>query len=169
MEYINQLRGARSKQTGQAFENIISDACRYYSAVGTAEIYKTPEPFRVERHVNGGKFIGHYEKAAQPDFKGVLRGGRAVLFEAKYTDSDRIKQDAVTEAQNEAFKRHAKLGARCFVLVSFGFRRYYRIPWDVWERMRQLFGHRFMTTEDAAQYEIHTRNGILHFLDFMIE
>ncbi len=42
----NQIKGARNRIYGKAFEQIIETACRWYSDQGIAEIEKTPEPMR---------------------------------------------------------------------------------------------------------------------------
>lgn len=164
--YKRYAAGTRAKHNGQRFEQLIENSCKVYARKGIAVISKTPEPFRVEKHIGGGKFIGHYEKTAQPDFKGVIKGGQTVIFEAKHTDDTQIKQTAVTEAQADSFRTHEVMGARCFVLVSMGTTNttYYRIPWSVWDNMQEHFGHRHIKAAEAAEYQIHIRNGILQFL-----
>lgn len=80
--------GARSRAEGAGFEAIISSACDYYRAIGRADIEKTPEPMKPLGGANrSGRFLACYTKQAQPDYKGVLSGGRAVVFEAKHTDT----------------------------------------------------------------------------------
>lgn len=160
----NVLQGARNRASGQHFEEMIEAACRNYRLNGLAEIDKTPEPFKVERHVGQGKFVGHYVKQAQPDFKGTELGGRSIVFEAKHTEQERIEQSVVSDEQTRALTRHEKMGAKCFVLVSFDFRLFYRFPWDVWKNMRQNFGHKYTTPEEADQYRIRYANGVLDFL-----
>lgn len=50
-----------------------------------------------EARAGQGRFLACYTKAGQPDFKGTLTGrGRAVVFEAKHTDSDKIDQSRLT-------------------------------------------------------------------------
>lgn len=160
----NVLQGARNRASGQHFEEMIEAACRNYRLKELAEIDKTPEPFKVERHVGQGKFVGHYVKQAQPDFKGTERGGRSIVFEAKHTEQGKIEQSVVSDEQTRALTRHEKMGAKCFVLVSFDFRLFYRFPWDVWKNMRQHFGHKHITPEEADQYRIRYTNGVLDFL-----
>lgn len=160
----NVLQGARNRASGQYFEEIIEATCRNYRLKGLAEIDKTPEPFKVERHAGQGKFIGHYVKQAQPDFKGTRLGGCSVVFEAKHTEKGRIEQSVVSDEQTGALNRHEKMGAECFVLVSFDFSLFYRLPWDIWKDMRQHFGHKYITPEEADQYRICYTNGVLDFL-----
>ena len=102
-----------------------------------------------------------YTKQAQPDYKGTLKGGRAVVFEAKHTASGRIEQSRVTPEQTAALNIHAFMGAQCFVLVSFSFEAFYRVPWDVWRDMPEKFGKVSANQKDLAQWKV----DILHFLD----
>ena len=83
--------GARSRAEGAGFESIIDNACAYYRSIGLADIEKTPEPMRpIGSPDRAGRFLACYTKQAQPDYKGILKGGRAINFEAKHTDSDRL-------------------------------------------------------------------------------
>ena len=105
---------------GKLLEQLIENSCRLYEEEGKALIEKTPEPMRVVRKLNdGAHFICVFEKKGQPDFKGTLAGGRAVVFESKYTDAGRISQSAVTDEQAKRFEQHHALGAYCFILVGF--------------------------------------------------
>lgn len=61
-----------------------------------------------------------FEKPAQPDYKGTLQGGRAVVFEAKHTSTGQMEQSRVTEAQAKRMEHHQELGALCFVVAGFG-------------------------------------------------
>ncbi len=119
-----QLQGMRSKATGEHFENMITGACSFYYEKNLAHIEKTPEPMKVLMPMprQSGKFIACFEKAAQPDYKGTLLGGKAIVFEAKHTDHDRIERGRVTQEQLDGLEKHHKLGALAFVFVSFGFK-----------------------------------------------
>lgn len=164
MNYKRAAAGYCSKLEGETFENIISNACRYYQENEIAEIEKTPEPFRVERPAENGKFFGHYEKRAQPDFKGTLKGGRAVCFEAKHTKADKIEMRRVSDDQAARLEAHNKLGALAFVLVSFGLTRFFSIPWEVWTHIPEKFGRKYVTPRDLEAYEIKIKDGVLDFL-----
>ncbi|WP_343121121.1 Holliday junction resolvase RecU [Intestinimonas butyriciproducens] len=159
------IQGARNRASGAFFEDAILRVCRHYWLSGQAAIDKTPEPMQPIKDLGGGRFVAHYAKKAQPDFQGNLQGGRSVCFEAKHTDSDRIKQSAVTNEQAAVLDVKEALGALCFVLVSFGFREFYRVPWAVWRDMRAHFGHKYMTPEEGAAYRLPVTMGLLLFLD----
>lgn len=112
--------GARSRAEGAGFESIIDNACAYYRSIGLADIEKTPEPMRpIGSPDRAGRFLACYTKQAQPDYKGVLKGGRAINFEAKHTDSDRLTFDRVLTAQALRLSRTEALGGVAFVLCSF--------------------------------------------------
>ena len=95
-----QYQNAVNNAQGHSFEDYIKSACVLYSQQGRAEIEKTPEPFRVTaKNRKDGTFSGRFTAHAQPDFQGTLDGGRSIVFEAKYTTTDRLKKEAVTEEQ----------------------------------------------------------------------
>ena len=60
--------------------------------------------------------------------------------------------------------RHMKLGAECFVMVSFGFEQYFKIPWAVFREMKQHYGRKYITPEDVQEYKVRYIGGILQFL-----
>ena len=92
------LRGKQNRAAGALFEQMIDAACRYYRQAGIAEIEKTPEAMKPLGHQNGkGQFLACYVKKAQPDFKGTLKGGCSIVFEAKITSADKIQQSVVLE------------------------------------------------------------------------
>lgn len=111
-----QLIGAVSKALGQQFERDINAAFDHYRRLGVASIEKTPEPFHMTGRENGGKVVGFYEKKAQPDYAGTLRGGRSVYMEAKFTGSNRMEQSRVSPRPDRVSGR--KDAARCFLLCS---------------------------------------------------
>lgn len=163
-----QLIGSRSRASGAAFEKLIEASCEVYKRRGLAYIEKTPEPMRtISGADRQGKFKAIYTAAAQPDYKGTLSGGRAVVFEAKHTDSDTMKQERVTPAQAEALSMHYTLGALCFVLISIK-DRCFVIPWHEWKHMKQSFGRKYITAADLKEYEVKMKadKGSVH-LDFL--
>lgn len=159
------LTGQRSRAAGEQFEAIIEASCLHYRLKRQAEIEKTPEPTRqlgkMDRY---GRFTACYEKKAQPDYKGTVTGGSSVVFEAKHTDADRLQQSAVTQEQEKRLDWHMELGAECFVLVSFGFREFFKVPWEVFRSMKEHYGRKYIKPEDVQEYRIKYMGGILHFL-----
>lgn len=156
--------GAKNRAQGEALEEQIEAACLFYRSLELADIEKTPEPMKVLKRLEEGQFLCCFEKKAQPDFQGTFSSGRSVMFDAKSTRTGRIHQDAVSDTQWEYLDRHQKMNALCFVLVSFG-DMYAVVPWDDWKRMKELFGHKYMTRQEAEGYRVrYNTRGILDFL-----
>lgn len=164
-----QWQGRVNRKNGEVLESYILEACCYYREQKIADIDKTPEPFKVltgMKRLSCGTpgFEGTFIKKAQPDFKGTLAGGRAVIFESKCSTRGKIMQDEVNEVQADAMRSHSALGAVVFVIVSLDLTTFYRVPWEVWVTMKERFGHKYMNKEELAPYEIKFKNGILQIL-----
>ena len=159
-------QGKRNRALGLKFEDIVAEACEHYRSMGLAYIEKTPEPMRVIGVINRklGHFKAVFEKTAQPDFKGTMAGGRAVCFDAKHTETDRIKQDAVTEKQRDALNIHEAMGAWCFIIVCLD-NTYYRVPWERWKTMKEDCGHKYMNAADLHPYTLGAWPASLRFLE----
>ena len=56
------------------------------------------------------------------------------------------------------------MGALAFVLVCLRGRAVYRVPWEVWWRMKEHFGHKYMTAEELEPYRVQMRRGVILFL-----
>lgn len=159
------IRGRQNKAAGAQFEQLIEAACKVYRQAGVAEIEKTPEAMKQLGHQNSsGQFLACYVKKAQPDFKGTLKSGQSVVFEAKFTSSGKIQQSVLLEQQAAALERHRRLGAKCFVLTSFDFKRFYKIPWEVWRDMKDRYGRKYIKPDDIPEYEVKIYCGMLDFL-----
>lgn len=164
MSLKNAIRGRNNRAAGKAFEEIIEAACDKYFHQGIADIKKTPEPMKILESIGKGRFIATFEKKAQPDFKGTLQGGTSIVFDAKNTTADEISQSVVSDEQERELNAHATLGGKCFIIVSFDFRAFYRIPWGVWREMKGIYGRKYITPEDIGEYRVVFQNGILDFL-----
>ena len=160
------IQGLQSRRAGESFESLIESSLKWYELHGYASIEKTPEPMRPLRRPNRqGQFLACYVKSAQPDFKGTLAGGRSVVFEAKHTDSDRIEYSCLTDEQIEKLRVHHALGAVCFVLVEFGLQDYFRIPWEIWSAMKEIYGHKHMKRSECEPYRVKYTSGVLKLLE----
>lgn len=162
-----QYQGMVNREQGDAFEDFLTAACEYYASVYAAEIEKTPEPTRqLGAKDESGRFSACYEKKAQPDYKGTLAGGRSIVFEAKSTTRERMEQQYVTEEQSKRLNRHDALGALCFVVITFGFVSFYRVPWHKWRDMKKHYGRGYVTPADLQQYKLLFGGpGVLMILD----
>jgi recombination protein U len=163
-EYKNMIQGRINKAQGKNFEDEIDQTCAYYRSTGQAYIEKNHEPFTVTRSLGRGQFMGHFAKASQTDYTGILAGGRAVCFEAKYTATDRLTQDRVEPHQAADLDEKSKLGALCFVLCAIDC-TVYAVPWAVWKNMKSEFGHKYLSREDGRKYEVERRDGAILFLE----
>ena len=160
-----QLLGKLAKARGKQFEDRLTASFEYYKDKGFAIVEKTPEPMRPTKSLGNGKFIAYFEKQAQPDYKGVIKGGRAVMFEAKFTTADRIEQSRVLPIQAEYMDKHTRLGARCFVLVGFMSGEVYRVPRQEWAAMKELHGRKYITEAELENHRVQTAwNGTLLIL-----
>lgn len=160
-----QLLGVAARKKGQFFEQRIDATFDYYRERGYALIEKTPEPMKPIRSIGQGRFVACYVKKAQADYKGTMKGGRTLIFEAKYTDSDRMTQDRVSAEQHEYMEKHAAIGARCYVVVGFRSGNVYRIPFNVWKNMKNRFGRKYVTESDLDEYRVEQSwNGTLLLL-----
>ena len=165
-QYMRSLRGIQSKRAGEVFENIIEASLIWYGDKGAAAITKTPEPMKpLSKPNQRGQFLACFTKSAQPDFKGTLKGGRSVVFEAKNTESDRIEAKATTAEQNEQLELHHSLGAAAFVVVSFGLQDFYRIPWEVWRDMKAIYGRKYIKKDELEAYRVQYISGVLKLLE----
>ncbi len=158
--YQNTINNAK----GQQFEKDIEAACLFYAQKGIAVIHKTPEPFRVSKKNPDGTFSGRFtNQHAQPDFQGTLAGGRSIVFEAKYTTTDKLHQNILTETQSQMLEEHSALGARAGVCTGIK-DRFYFVPWEVWQNMKTIFGRKYVTANDLAPYRVKYIGAVL-FLD----
>ncbi|MCC0707002.1 Holliday junction resolvase RecU [Clostridioides sp. ES-S-0190-01] len=160
--YKNKVANAQ----GQHFENYINSACIIYRNDNRAEIDKTPEPFRVLSKDKTGKFTGRFIANAQPDFKGALKTGMCICFEAKYTLKDNIKRSVLTNTQLETLDRYYHMGAITGVCIGIQ-DRFYFIPFLVWKNMKNCFGRQYVKQEDIKRFEVKFFNGAVLFLDYI--
>ena len=161
---MSSLRGAQNRAEGSAFEKLITTSCEYYEEKGIALIEKTPEPFRVTRNLKNGKFEGYFIKKAQPDFKGTIRSGKSIVFDAKATETDRINLSALTDEQVKRLELHRRLGAEAAVLLCFGFKEFAWIPFDIFIRAKDINGHKHWTIQESRDFAVYLKNGYLDFL-----
>ena len=169
-QYNRRIAGARARVAGQTFENLIEAACKWYEDRGVFKATKTPEPMKPLRKPNAqGQFLACYTKKAQVDFGGTLIGGRSVRFEAKHTETDRFERNRLTKDQMDDLRGHQRIGAVCFVLCCFNFEGFYRVPWGVWENMKQIYGRQYVTEDDVKQYRVPFTSGIVKFLNGLVD
>ena len=157
----NQINNAQ----GHIFEQGIKAACRIYHDKGLAEVDKTPEPFRVMNKGQDGTFTGRFTALAAPDFQGTLKGGQSIVFEAKYTTTDHLRRNILTDAQMEALENHLRIGAESGVCAGIQ-NDYFFVPWELWRDMKKHFGRLYVTSQNLETYRIRFTGAVL-FLDYI--
>ncbi len=167
MDTRKQLAGRRAHAAGAQFEQMIESAIRVYEENGTCAIDKTPEAMKPLKPFkeHPGWFVATFTKQAQPDFKGILEDATMVMFDAKHTDAQQIRRQVVSEEQERCFERYSAMGAMCFIVVSLGFEKFFRVPWVVFKDMQQIYGHKYMNAKELEPYRIPFQRGIPLFLD----
>lgn len=86
-------------------------------------------------------------------------------FKGETVKVESITYNRMTEAQMNAMEAYHEMGAECFVLVSFSFCDFYRIPWTEWNDMPMLYGRKYMKRCELEKYRIKEKGNILYFLD----
>lgn len=161
------LLGRHIRELGKEFEQRVQAICEIYELNNLARIEKTPEPMKILKHLENGKFETVFEKAAQPDFKGVIKGGRCVVFDAKFTESEKITFRILSDYQRKVLLKYDELGAIAFVLVGFINGAIYNIDIHTWEHMKEKFGRYYIKQEELEKSNfraITLKNGLVDFL-----
>lgn len=152
---VNQKNKQNNAQ-GKIMERMIEAACAKYAMTEEAFIEKTPEDFHPQSiNKQTKKVTGYYKAKAQPDFKGTLKGGRAICFEAKMTTKNTIKQSVITKNQASCLSNHAMLGAYCGVCVLVNKTAAF-IPWGIWKNMEDHFGKKSLNESELVDYAVPT-------------
>ena len=62
--------------------------------------------------------------------------------------------------------KYEKMGAKCYVIVSIGFQRFYRVPWSVWKTMKERYGHKYMSADNELEpFRVPYTGFIVRFLE----
>ena len=165
MAYQRAVRNYISRAKGLSFEDTITSSCVIYLRNSIAKIEKQQEPMKIIRKMSTpGQFLACFTQRSGVDYKGTLKGGQAVAFEAKHTDTEKMDYKRLQPWQMDYLKEHAELGAITFILVSFKMQNFYRIPLDQWSNMKENYGRLYLTEKDIQEYKIKD-NGL--FIDFL--
>lgn len=166
MYATNKLKGQMANDAGHLMEKQILTAAEEYLLNGIAKVIKVPEPFRVAKKYRNGKAQIYFQEHAEPDFIGsIYPSGRCIVFEAKYTDTARIRLKAVTENQQRALDTHTALGA--ITAVCCGIRgRYYFVPWKIFRDMKRILGHYSASQQELEPFEVKFTGNAIMFLHY---
>lgn len=162
-----QLQGKINHELGKNFENHIETICEIYKMNKIAIIEKTPEPLKVLKHMENGHFDAIFTTSAQPDFKGTIYGGKTIVFDAKFTEADRVRYQILSDYQREILEKYKEFGAMAFILVGFMNGSIYKIDIEVWNKMKEIFGRKYIMQEELENdlYKIKNKNGMIDFLN----
>lgn len=145
-------RGRRNTRAGAYFEKQLRETFATLETWGMCALSKAPTPLKIISRAEEGVFRARIIVSGQPDFYGVIRGGRSVVIEAKYTGTGQMLASRLLEHQEAALRRHAELGALTLVAVSFGSLRIGLIPFSEWCAMKSILGRKYVTFEDLEAH-----------------
>lgn len=161
-----QLQGKINRDLGKNFEEQVEAISEIYKINKLAIIEKTPEPMKILKHIENGHFETVFAKSAQPDFKGTLKGGRTVVFDAKFTESIKITYQVLSDYQREMLLAYDELGAMAFVLVGFVDGSIYNVDIHTWKNMKEIFGRKYILQSELEEkgFRVKRKKGIVDFL-----
>lgn len=139
---------------GRPFEDLLNLAHSRYQASGIACVHKVPTEFIPLRDGTGRLVSCKVEHKSCVDYLGRYRN-IPVAIEAKHTDGKRISFDRVEPHQADYMDDFCKNpGAVGIVVVSFGLKRFFAVPWPFWKYARDVWaeGHRRGTQATVTAY-----------------
>ena len=89
------------------------------------------------------------------------------MFDAKFTEADRIRYQALSDYQRKVLLKYDEFGAVAFVLVGFSNGGIYKIDIRTWENMKEKFGRYYIKQEELEVLNskvITSKNGLTDFL-----
>lgn len=160
---INQQKRSKS---GSRFEALIEKACDRYRKEGLAIIYKNSEPLRPSgKFGKGGMISAYYQKKSVPDFTGVLKGGQAIMFEAKHVSGKpSIPFSRLQEHQEQYLIDFGDMGAESYVLIGFDMTDFYMIPINDYLNFKANNGKKSLNKSEIEKYRVEKTTKGLKFL-----
>lgn len=124
---------------GMPWEELIERANKRYREIGKAVVQKVPTKMLPIRDGNGKIVSCKVCERSCVDYLGTYNG-IPVAIEAKHTSSERISFGEVQDHQADYLDawRSAGRGVSC-VLVSFGLKRFFCVPWPFWQAARSAW------------------------------
>jgi penicillin-binding protein-related factor A (putative recombinase) len=110
----------KSKARGNAWERQVEMECGTLRRAGLAKVAQIPDRVRVRKfNQKNGEITGSMLKASDVDFIGLLKGGRAVAFDAKRTKTiSRFDFSLLGPEQVLSMRETVELGGVAFVYLS---------------------------------------------------
>lgn len=122
----------RYANRGKSLEELIDHANGFYRSRGLGLMVKVPTEFIPLRDRQGRVHGVKVTHKATVDFIGRWQG-MPLAVEAKSTSTGTIRLDAVQDNQaTDLDAWTAATGAAGLVVVSFGYERFFSVPWQFW-------------------------------------
>ena len=121
---------------GKPFEDFLKFVHDRYQADGIACVHKVPTEFIPLRNAKGQVCSAKVENKSCVDYLGRYKN-IPVAIEAKHTDDKRISFSRVESHQADYLDDWSKdPDAIAMVVVSFGLKRFFSVPWPFWKAAR---------------------------------
>lgn len=131
---------------GRDFEDFVIQVNDLYTRSGKAVVYKVPTEFLPIRDSTGQIKSCKVEHKSCVDFLGRYNS-IPVAVETKQTHTGRIDFDAVQPHQAAFLDAWTTDKAVGMILVSFGLRRFFAVPWPFWRAARNTWAAQKGTTK----------------------
>lgn len=127
------MKNSSYANRGQPLEDLVKFASERYRHYGIAVITKQATKFIPIRNANGKIVSCKVDEKATVDFQGRYKN-IPIAIEAKHTSTNAIRFDEIQEHQADFMDDYCKQpGTIGLVIVSFGMKRYFVIPWVFWQ------------------------------------
>lgn len=124
---------------GKPFEDFLKFVHQRYQQTGIACIHKVPTEFIPIRDAHGKICSCKVEEKSCVDYLGRYKD-TPVAVEAKHEESERIAFDRVEPHQSNYMDDYTRDPAAVgIVIVSFGLRRFFAVPWIFWKTAREAW------------------------------
>ena len=165
-------RKSEHANKGMGLETEIEYANKQYAAKGLALIQKIPTPVKVLKQT-GNRVQGFWEKKSTLDFRGTVKGGISISFDAKeVSTSDKgLPLSYIAEHQITHIRSALTVGEVSFILchIKKADKRYFApgniilAYWDWWQENKGKRGCKCIPVE--AMIEVRSGNGVV--LDYL--
>ena len=141
----------RKANLGDDFETLLGYVHAAYQEAGVACVRKMPTEFIPIRDYSGRVVDCKVERKSDVDYLGRYKS-IPVAVEAKHTDESRILFSRVKPHQAEFMDVFTSdPHAAGIVVVSFGLKRFFAVPWEFWDTARALWGYRIDKNRKGAK------------------
>ncbi|MBR5221585.1 MAG: Holliday junction resolvase RecU [Clostridia bacterium] len=124
---------------GKPFEDFLKFVHQRYQSAGIACVHKVPTEFIPIRNAAGAVCNCKVEEKSCVDYLGRYKSV-PVAIEAKHEEGARIDFSRVEPHQADYMDDYTKdPGAVGIVIVSFGLRRFFAVPWEFWREARDAW------------------------------